>query len=114
MLVLIWTGRGYWAALFPIVFLGVLGMAVTFTFGEATLDANAWIYGVALIAAAFATWVCGRRWNGTTGVKPWDLRTLFRRRRPHRVFALPMELWSAPLAFSGVWIVVASLVSRFF
>ena len=110
MLVLIWTGRGFWAALFPILALGVLGLAVNYTFGEPTLDSNRWIYGVALIGAALANWFYGRRWNGTAGLRPLDVRSLMRRRRPHRVFGLPMELWSIPLALGGCWVIVASLL----
>jgi hypothetical protein len=109
-MIFIWTGRGFWTALFPILFLGVVGMGVSFALGERTLDANPWIFGVALLGAAVANWAYGRRWNGTEGLKPWDVKAALRYRRLHRVFGLPMELWSAPLAAFGVWIIVASLV----
>jgi hypothetical protein len=107
-MVIIWTGRGFWAALFPILFVGVLGAAVNYSLGESVLDANDWIYGVALIAAAVATWFYGRRWNGKTSLKAWDFRGMLRRRGPHRMFALPMELWSLPLAILGVWLIVSN------
>ena len=105
-MVFVWTGRGYWGVLFPILFLSVIGMAVSFGLGEATLDNNSWIYGVALLGSAIANWAYGRRWNGTEGLRPWDFKSLMRRARPHRVFVWPMELWSIPLALFGVWLIV--------
>jgi hypothetical protein len=110
MFVFVWTGRGFWALLFPILFVFVLGMVCDLTFGEAVLDSHTWLYGVAVVAGAFATWVCGRRWNGTTGLKPWDFGAMVRRRREHRAFALPMELWAAPTLLIGVWMIAANLL----
>ena len=111
MIMFIWTGRGFWAFLFPILFLGGLGLAVSLTFGEPALDRNPWIYGVALFASAAAVWTYGRRWNGTKGLKPWDFRAAVRYRRPHRMFAVPMEFWAAPLALFGLWTLAEGLMT---
>jgi uncharacterized iron-regulated membrane protein len=80
--------------------------------GEGLLEANGWAYGVAVIVGAFVTWTCGRRWNGTRGLKPWDLEAMIRRRRFHTVFSLPMELWAIPTVLIGVWVIVANLPSH--
>ena len=108
-MVLVWTGRGFWAALFPILFVFMLGMVGDVAFGGAMLETHSWLYGVAVIASAFVTWTCGRRWNGTIGLRPWDLDAMLRRRRDHTVFALPMELWAIPTVLIGVWMIVANL-----
>jgi len=111
VIIIIWKGRGYWAFLFPILFLGVLGLFVSLTFGERRLDDNPWIYGVALLGAAAATWAFGRRWNGTERLKPWDIRGAMRYRRHHTMFALPMEFWAAPLALFGAWVLISGILT---
>ena len=110
-MVLVWTGRGFWAALFPIAFVFVLGMVGDVGFGGAMLETHSWLYGVAVIASAFVTWTYGRRWNGTAGLKPWDLDAVLGRRREHTVFSLPMELWAIPTVLIGLWLIVANLTS---
>jgi hypothetical protein len=112
MLMIIWTGRGFWAALFPVLFVGVLGAVVNYAFGEPALDANDWVYGVALVAAAIAVWFYGCRWNGRTSLKPWEFRAMLRRRGRHRMFALPMEFWALPLAILGVWVIASNLPGK--
>jgi hypothetical protein len=108
-MVFFWTGRGFWSVLFPILFSWVLGMLINLGLGPSVLEANAWIYGVAVLAAAGANWVVGRRWNGTIHLRPWDIPGALRFRREHTVFNAPMELWSFPLAIVGVWMIVANL-----
>jgi hypothetical protein len=98
--------------LFPILFVGVLGALVNYAFGESVLGANDWVYGVALLASAAAIWFYGRRWNGKTSLRAWDFHAMLRHRGPHRLFALPMEIWAAPVALVGVWVVVGWLIDR--
>jgi hypothetical protein len=109
-MVVIWTGRGYWGVLLPFVFVVVVGMVGDLTF-PLLLDDNAWVYGIAVLAAAAANFPIARRWNGTEWLRPWDLAGSLRRRSSaqHTIFAMPLELWSIPLAGIGIWTIVANL-----
>ena len=110
-MVFIWTGRGYWGLLFPILFCFLLGVVMSRAFGQPAVDANGWMFGVAVLVAAAVNWAVGRRWNGTTSLRPWDIRgTLLRRRRmEHTIFSAPMELWSIVLVIAGIWTILANL-----
>ena len=108
-MVYVWTGRGYWGLLFPALFCFLLGMIATTLLGRPAVDANGWMFGVAVLAAAPVNWVIGRRWNGTAWLRPWDVRGALRRRVEHTIFAAPMELWSIVLVVVGVWLVAANL-----
>jgi hypothetical protein len=108
-MVFIWTGRGFWGVLFPVLFAWLIGMVIDMGFGTVVLDNNAWVYGVAVLVAAAANWAIGRRWNGTSHLRPWDIRGELQRRRIHTIFSMPMELWSFPLAVIGVWLIVTNL-----
>jgi len=105
----VWTGRGFWTVAFPVLFPWVVGMLLDRALGSEVLEANGWVYGVAVLAAAAANWVVGRRWNATEHLRPWDIQGELRCRCPHTVFNAPMELWSYPLAVLGVWLIVTNL-----
>jgi hypothetical protein len=87
----------------------VFGMVFDQALGSNVLEANGWVYGVAVLAAAAANWIVGRRWNGTEHLKPWDIKGALRFRRDHTLFNAPMELWSFPLAVLGVWLIATNL-----
>jgi hypothetical protein len=105
----VWTGRGFWAVAFPVLFAWVVGMMCDRTLGGEVLEANGWVYGVAVLAAAAANWIAGRRWNGTEHLKPWDFKGELRVRRDHTLFNAPMELWSYALVLLGVWLIATNL-----
>jgi hypothetical protein len=109
-MVFVWTGRGYWGVLLPVLFVWVLGMVANLSV-PLLIDNNAWVYGVAVIVAAGANFAIARRWNGTEWLKPWDVRGMLlrRRRAEHTIFAMPLELWSIPLIAIGVWVIVTNL-----
>ena len=111
-MVFFWTGRGFWGVVFPILFPWVVGMVLDQGLGSEVLEANGWVYGVAVLAAAVANWMVGRRWNGTEHLRPWDIKGELRFRREHTVFNAPMELLSYPLVVIGVWLIVSNLPGK--
>jgi hypothetical protein len=113
LMLFVWTGRGFWGLLLPILFCIVLGMVLTPLLGENFVYANGWIFGFAVFAAAIANWAFGRRWNGTASLRPWDIRGILMRRRrmEHTIFSAPMELWSIVLVVVGVWVILVNLPS---
>lgn len=112
VLIFVWKGRGFWTLLLPLFFLGAFGIGVTNGLGPDTLDRNPWLYGVAVVLAAFVNWVFGQRWNGGVTRRVWDFRAGFniRSRRIHTAFALPMQVWSAPLLVLGLWLIAWPLL----
>jgi hypothetical protein len=100
-----WTGRGYSTIVI------VVAAAVVFEVLRAALNLpeGLWVFGVALLGAAGANWVVGRRLNrkSLAKVRSQGVRERLIYRARHKFMSLPMETFSIILAVAGVAVLVA-------
>jgi hypothetical protein len=102
-----WTGRGYSTILI------VVAAAVLFELLRAVLKLpeGLWIFGLALLGAAAANWVIGRKLNrkSLAKVRSDRIRERLMYRARHKFMSLPMETFSVIIAVAGVAVLVAAL-----
>jgi hypothetical protein len=114
LMVFWWTGRGYFALLTLIGVYGLFGTIATYGLGETFLDRNAWMWGICMLPAAFATWLVGCRINRKTRSLPQN-QTLMRRflyKARHRFMGLPMESWSIPAVGLAVFLFARGFIAH--
>jgi hypothetical protein len=108
---IVWTGRAFWTIAILVGIPGVVSAATTLAISEEHLDRHPIYIGVGLLVAAAVNWWVGCRWNYrplTEFGKPkgggrW-------RRGPHRLFMLPMEYWSIPIAVWGILAIMSEFI----
>ena len=104
-----WTGHGYRTILI------VVAATVVFEVLRAALSLpeGAWVFGVALLAAAVANWLYGRKLNRKSLAKVRSLRIRERLvyRARNRFMSLPMETFSVVIAAAGLAVLVAAVVA---
>ena len=114
MMVFWWTGRGYFALLTLIGIYGLFGAIATYSLGETFLDRHAWVWGIGMLVAAYATWLVGCRINRKARSLPQNQsvirRILYKAR--HRFMGLPMESWSIPAAGLGVFLLARGFIAN--
>jgi hypothetical protein len=102
-----WTGRGYSTILI------VVAAAVLFELLRAVLKLpeGLWIFGLALLGAAAANWVIGRKLNrkSLAKVRSDRIRERLMYRARHKFMSLPMETFSVIIAVAGVAVLVAAI-----
>ena len=105
-----WTGRGYSTILI------VVAAAILFELVRATLNLpdGAWVFGIALIAAAFANWFLGRKFNrkSLAKVRSVGLRQRLIYRARAKFMSVPMETFSLVIAAAGVAVLVADAAGK--
>ncbi len=107
-----WTDREYLVLLTLIGVYGLFGAIATYSLGETFLDRHAWVWGIGMLLAAFATWFVGCSVNRKARGQPQN-QTLVRRffyKARHRFMGLPMESWSVPAAGLAVFLVVRGFI----
>ena len=99
MLVIFWTGYGFFTFGIFVGAVGTVAAIVSLTLGERVFDAHPAFFGLGLIVAAIANWFVGRKLNKRPGllifIPPKGRRRVAKRR--HTIFMLPMEYWSAAM-----------------
>ena len=110
MFVFWWTGKGYLTAV--IVLTTLIIFAVILKIGSFFLTDRDAFWGAALIAAAVANWVVGRRTNAKKreAVRSTRLKDRLIYKARNKFMSLPFETWSFPIAIFGVWMIVADLM----
>lgn len=102
-----WTGRGYSTILI------VVAAAVLFELVRAALGLpeGIWVFGLALLGAAAANWVIGRKLNhrSLAKVRSHRVRQKLIYRARHRFMSLPMETFSLIIAAAGVAVLLTTL-----
>lgn len=108
MFVAWWTGKGYQTIWI------VIASAILFELARAAfnLPEGVWVFGLALIGAAFANWFIGRRVNrkSLAKVRTRELRQRLLYRARHKFMSLPMETFSILLAIAGATLIACSIV----
>jgi hypothetical protein len=109
MIVIAWrTGRGYTTLLILVASLILFELLVR----ALALRDGPWVFGSALIGAAAANWVIGRKPNRHSLAKVRSrrvrARTFYRAR--HRFMSLPMETFSIVLAAAGAALLATAAV----
>ena len=107
-----WRGRGYLALLTTIGVVGIFGAVVTLAFGDQVFDRFPWLWTIAFLLAAAATWVVGSRINGRPVEWNRGQRSVGRLiyDAPHKFVSLPVETWAVPLIGIGL---VVGLIGLF-
>jgi hypothetical protein len=107
-----WTERGYLGLLSTIGVVGVFGALVTFAWGDSAFDTFPWLWGVAMLLAAIASWCVGRRINGRPlrPIRGTSFRNRFFYPARNRFVSLPVETWSLPLLALGLVLGVRGLL----
>jgi hypothetical protein len=106
-----WTGRGYYTV--PIL----VASMVVFELARAALHLpdGFWVFGFALVGAAAANWVAGRKLNRQSLKKvrthPVRERLIYRAR--HKFMSVPMETFSVPMAAAGLAVLAVAAVLSF-
>jgi hypothetical protein len=75
------------------------------------LPEGSWVFGLALLGAAVANWVIGRRFNekSLAKVRSHRIREKLLYRARHKFMSLPMETFSVIIAGAGVAILIAAI-----
>ena len=102
-----WTGRGFATLLIVIASMIVVELARAIL----KLPDGLWVFGLALLGAAIANWMIGRRLNerSLAKVRSFRLRERLLYRARHKFMSLPMETFSIILAIAGAGAVIAAL-----
>ena len=104
-----WTGKGY------LTIWIVVASAILFELARATfqLPDGAWVFGLALLGAAVANWLIGRKFNRKSFAKVRSTRIkerlLYRAR--HKFMSLPMETFSALLGVVGLAVIAGAILA---
>jgi len=105
-----WTGRGYYTL--PIL----VASMVVFELARAALHLpdGLWVFGFALMGAAAANWVAGRKLNRESlkKVRTHRVRERLIYRARHKFMSVPMETFSIPMAVAGLACSPLRLFSR--
>jgi hypothetical protein len=103
-----WTGRGYSTILVVVMSL-MLFELITRALG---LPDGPWVFGSALLGAAAANWVIGRKLNrrSLAKVRSHRVRKRLIYRARHKFMSLPMETFSVVIALMGALILGAAVV----
>ena len=102
-----WTGRGYSTILV------VVAALVMFELSRKALNLpeGLWVFGAALLGAAAANWVIGRKFNrkSLAKVRSHRVRERLIYRARHKFMSLPMETFSVIIAVAGLAMFVAAI-----
>ena len=107
-----WTGRGFLVLLTPIVVYALFGSVVSFAVGNDAFERFPWLWGIAALLSAGATWYIGCRLNKKSFTLP-KLKAIpgrFIYRGRHRFLSLPLETWALPMSLLGAFLVVRGLL----
>ena len=106
-----WTGRGYYTL--PILIVSMVAFEVAR--GAMHLPDGFWIFGFALLGAAVANWLAGRKLNRQSlkKVRSNGVRERLIYRARHKFMSVPMETFSIPLAMAGLAVLAAAAVVSF-
>ena len=105
-----WTGRGYGTILIVVA----AAIALELLRAALNLPEGLWVFGVALLVAAVANWVIGRKFNrkSLAKVRSHRLRERLIYRARHKFMSLPMETFSIVLAGVGVAVLVVEISQK--
>lgn len=103
-----WTGRGYSTILVVVVSLMLFELITR----ALDLPDGLWVFGSALLGAAAANWVIGRKLNrrSLAKVRSHRLRERLIYRARHKFMSLPMETFSVVIALTGALMLGAAVV----
>jgi hypothetical protein len=106
-----WTGRGYYTL--PIL----VASMVVFELARAALHLpdGLWVFGFALMGAAAANWVAGRKLNRESlkKVRTHRVRERLIYRARHKFMSVPMETFLIPMAVAGLAVLAVAAVLSF-
>ena len=108
-MLIVWTGRGYWAMLTLLGVVGIFGLVATQIAGSDAFEERPWLWAVALGLAAVINWFIGRRFNKKSPRVFIEKKTGREFKARHTVFGLPMEYWSVPTALVAAYLLVVGL-----
>lgn len=104
-----YTGRGY------LTIWTVVGSAIIFELARAAFDLpdGVWVFGLALLGAAVANWLIGRKFNAKSlrKVRSSRLKQRLLYRARHKFMSLPMETFSLLLGVAGMAVLVSAMIA---
>jgi hypothetical protein len=105
-----WTGKGY-LTIWVVVASAILFELVRMGF---RLADGPWVFGLALLGAAAANWMIGRKFNSKSfsKVRSSRLKERLLYRARHKFMSLPMETFSVLLGTAGLVVIASTIIAR--